>query len=505
MALTLARSLPADLRKMQIQIEGHARSYGLDFFDVIFEVVDHHEMSAIAAFGGFPNRYPHWRFGMEFEQLSKGYAYGISKIYELVINNDPCYAYLLNSNMRMDQKLVMAHVYGHCDFFKNNVWFSHTNRKMMDEMANHGNRIREHMDRFGESEVEDFIDICLSIDDLIDMHAPFIKRRAQHKSEEDTPPKCDPQRFASKDYMDAFINPKELLLKEAERLRKEEEAKRAKFPSEPERDVLAFLIEHANLKSWQRDVLSMLRDESYYFAPQGQTKIMNEGWASYWHSTIMCERGLTDDEVIDFADHHSGTVAMPPGSFNPYKIGLELLRDIEDRWNKGRFGREYEECRNLAAKRDWDKKLGLGRKKIFEVRRTHNDVTFIDTFLTEEFCREHRLFSFAYNSREQQYEIESRNFETVKERLLFRLTNHGRPFITVEDGNYRNRKELLLRHEFLGAELKTDYARGVLENLFKLWSRPVHVATVIDDRPMLLSYDGTEHATNPFETEESKP
>ncbi len=108
------------------------RGYGLDFFPTIFEVVDYDELNDVAAYGGFPTRYPHWRFGMEYEQLAKGYTYGLQKIYELVINNNPCYAYLMRSNALTDQKLVMAHVYGHCDFFKNNDWFSHTNRKMMD-------------------------------------------------------------------------------------------------------------------------------------------------------------------------------------------------------------------------------------------------------------------------------------------------------------------------------------------------------------------------------------
>ena len=127
----------------------------------------------MAAYGGFPLRYPHWRFGTEYEQLTKGYAYGLQKIYEMVINNDPCYAYLMNANALIDQKLVMAHVYGHCDFFKNNAWFSQTNRKMMDEMANHGPH-PPLLDRHGVEEVEEFIDACLCIEDLIDIHAPFI-------------------------------------------------------------------------------------------------------------------------------------------------------------------------------------------------------------------------------------------------------------------------------------------------------------------------------------------
>ncbi|MCA9266535.1 MAG: SpoVR family protein, partial [Planctomycetales bacterium] len=123
MARSTLRELPPELVAVQAQMEQHARDYGLDFFPTIFEVVDVEQLNAIAAYGGFPTRYPHWRFGMEYERLAKGYAYGLQKIYELVINNDPCYAYLQMGNMIVDQKLVMAHVYGHCDFFKNNMWF----------------------------------------------------------------------------------------------------------------------------------------------------------------------------------------------------------------------------------------------------------------------------------------------------------------------------------------------------------------------------------------------
>src|SRR3972149_2265093 len=169
-------SLSSALQQLQTVIEGYAREFGLDFFEVRFEMLDYRMMNQVAAYDGFPPRYPHWRFGMEYEQLSKGYAYGLQKIYELVINNNPCYAYLMRSNGLVDQKLVMAHVYGHCDFFKNNYWFSQTDRKMMDEMANHGNRIRRYIDRFGIEEVETFIDACLSVEDLIDIPSPFVKR-----------------------------------------------------------------------------------------------------------------------------------------------------------------------------------------------------------------------------------------------------------------------------------------------------------------------------------------
>jgi stage V sporulation protein R len=496
------RSLPPELLNIQQQMEAHARSYGLDFFPTIFEVVDHDQLSAIAAYGGFPTRYPHWRFGMEYEQLRKGYSYGLQKIYELVINNDPCYAYLLASNSITDHKLVMAHVYGHCDFFKNNYWFSHTNRKMIDEMANHGNRIREYMDRFGVEEVENFIDACLSIEDLIDIYAPHIKRRDDpprgglQGSLEEEPLHVQPTRFQAKPYMDRFINPPEALAEELA-AKKEELARQEQFPPEPVRDVMLFLLEHAPLKAWQQDVLAILREEAYYFAPQAQTKIMNEGWATYWHSTIMTRHGMSDSDLICYADHCAGTLAGSRTRLNPYKLGVELFRDIEDRWNRGAFGEEYEACDDFRAKRDWDKQLGLGRQKIFEVRRVHNDLTFIDEFLTLDFCRRHKLFSFGYNSESGYYEIESREFEKVKQRLLFNLTNLGRPIIYLKDANYKNRSELFLEHRFSGVELQINYAQDTLANLYKLWKRPVHIETVLDDTKVVLSFDGHEHTRTP--------
>src|SRR3984957_5931437 len=168
---------PAELLAAKKQIREQARAYGLDFFPVFFAMCDYEQMNEIAAYGGFPQRYPHWRFGMGYERLRKQHHYGLGRIYEMVINNDPCYAYLQESNQLVDQKLVIAHVYGHADFFKNNYWFSKTNRKMMDQMANHASRVRRYMDVHGEDEVETFIDRCLSIEDLIDPYLPFQERK----------------------------------------------------------------------------------------------------------------------------------------------------------------------------------------------------------------------------------------------------------------------------------------------------------------------------------------
>lgn len=486
--------LPSDLEKVREEIEAAAKSYGLDFFETRFEIVDYDQMNEVASYGGFPSRYPHWRFGMEFEALRKGYTYGLQRIYELVINNDPCYAYLLECNHLVDQKLVMAHVYAHCDFFKNNAWFSRTNRKMIDEMANHSARIRRYMDKHGEERVESFIDACLSIENLIDYHAPFIrrrgpetKRRADLEGERPAVP-----RIKSKTYMDRYVNPEAVLEEERRRL-EEKRKERDRFPAEPERDVMLLLIENAPMEEWERDVLGMIREEAYYFAPQAQTKIINEGWATYWHSRIMTERILTGAELIDYADHHSGTLAVQPGVINPYKLGVELFRDIEDRWNRGAFGRDYEECDDLREKASWDLKLGLGRDKIFEVRKIYNDVNFIDTFLTPEFCEKHSLFTYRWNEKKGRYEIEDRTGAKVKRQILSLLTNFGHPCVFVENANYRNRGELLLRHRHEGIDLRLDHARDTLKNVAGFWRRPVFLQTVVEGKPKLLSYDGREH------------
>lgn len=485
-------NLTPELARWKEKIEKNASDYGLDFFETIFEIITYDQINQFAAYGGFPVRYPHWRFGMEYEQLSKSYEYGLSKIYEMVINTDPCYAYLMEGNRMVDQKLVMAHVYGHCDFFKNNQWFSPTNRKMMDAMANHATRIRRYIDRYGVDVVEDFIDKCLSLENLIDRYSPYIKKRTEkERQEEERSRNQDGLLRVDREYMDEYINPPDFVRFQRERALEEMERKQ-KIPSEPQRDVLEFLMHFAPLKNWQQDVLSIIRDEAYYFAPQGMTKIMNEGWASYWHSKIMTEKVMKDSEVIDFADAHSGTMAMAPNGFNPYKVGIELFRDIEDRWNKGRFGKEWNECDDIKTKNNWDLNLGKGREKIFEVRRNYNDVTFIDEFLTEDFCVRNKFFVYKHNKRTGRYEIDTRDFGMIKKQLLFQLTNFGQPIIQVEDANFENRGELLLTHLYEGIEMQPDYMRETMRNLQAIWSRPVNLATIVDNQPRLIHFDGKE-------------
>ncbi len=504
--------IPRYLRVEQERVEKAAVAAGLDFFPTVFEMLTYDQMNEVAAYGGFPNRYPHWRFGMDYERLARSSEYGLSKIYEMVLNSNPSFAYLLEGNSLTDQRLVMCHVFGHVDFFKNNFAFRATDldsagdvidpvrsingydpdRGWIDKMANHGAKLRRIMDRHGVDKVETLIDHCLSLDNLIDPHSPFMARTPEEKVDE-APQEIEVPRLQAKEYMEDFINPEEYLKAEKERLSaKRDELK--KFPVNPERDVLRFLLEHAPLERWERTVLSVIRDEAYYFAPQMQTKIMNEGWASYWHSKLMTEQVCDWSEIIEYADNNAGVMATSGQQLNPYKLGVELFRHIEDRWNKGRFGREWEECDDSEHKRHWDMRIGHGKKKIFEVRALYNDVTFIDEFLTPEFAMEQKLFSFDWSRRNERFEIASREFHDIKQKLLFQLTNAGQPIIEVEDANYKNRGELLLKHDHRGVDLRKDYAEEALVALVRLWKRPVCVLSVVEEKETIFRFDGKQHS-----------
>lgn len=498
-------NLTPELERERKKICAIAEKAGLDFFETIFELITYDQINQFAAYGGFPVRYPHWKFGMEYEHLSKSYEYGLSKIYEMVINTDPCYAYLMEGNMMMDQKLVMAHVYGHCDFFKNNIWFSKTNRKMMDQMANHATRIRRYVDRHGYEAVENFIDICLSLENLIDRYSPYTETSKSPSTPDENVQDRGGQApgllKVNRPYMRDYINPPAFIEEQRKKQAEAMAQKRQKFPQQPEKDVLKFLIHNAPLEDWQQDIMSIIRDEAYYFSPQGMTKTMNEGWASYWHSKLMTEKILNDSEIIDFADHHSGTMAMAPNGYNPYKVGIELLRDIEERWNKGQFGRDWENCDDVRERKNWDKKLGLGREKIFEVRRIYNDVTFIDEFLTEDFCIRNKLFVYKFNKRTGKFEVDTRDFKAIKAQLLFHMTNFGQPIIRIEDANFENRGELLLTHLHEGIDMQPDFMSETLKNVQAVWSRPVNLVTVMDGEGHLYRFDGKDYSQHKLSQE----
>jgi stage V sporulation protein R len=239
--------------------------------------------------------------------------------------------------------------------------------------------------------------------------------------------------------------------------------------------------EVVSLERGRADVYDISVTETHRYAAGG---FINHN--SYWHSKILTEKALTAAEVIDYADANSGVLATSPGRLNPYKLGVELLRSIEERWNRGQFGKEWDECDSMELKRNWDRRTGLGRRRLFEVRRLYNDITFIDEFFTLEFCVEQKFYTFGFSDRSGNWEIMSREFRKVKDQILRMLTNRGQPVIVVEDGNFENRSELLLRHIHEGIDLDAAQARDTLRNASKVWTRPVSLLTKVENKGKLL-------------------
>jgi len=448
--------------------------FGLDPFPVRFEIVPASVMYEVGSYA-LPGRYSHWTFGKAYHRMKMMYDFGLSKIYEVVINSNPSYAFLLETNSPTQNKMVIAHVLGHIDFFKNNVYFSKTNRRMVDEAALHARRMSEYEFKYGRKVVEEFLDAVLSIEEHIDPNF-FIKKPVEQREDEADK---KPQRREG---------PYDDLLSKAEiekTTSTDETADRRHKPSidVPEKDLIYFMMKHSpSLEPWQRDVMAMLHEEMEYFIPQLQTKIMNEGWASIWHSRIMRELDLPTDEHLEFAELHAGVVSPHKGQLNPYYLGYKIFEDIEKRWDN-----PTDEEREKFGRRG-----GEGRDKMFEVRELDNDISFLRNYLTEEMCEELDLFVYELVDDEDRTVTEKR-WERVRDQITANKTNFGFPYIEVVDGDYDGNRELYLMHRFEGVELDMKYARKTLEYVYKLWGRDVHLETQVDEEPLIMNYDGNEH------------
>jgi len=446
--------------------------FNLDPFPTRFEIVPSTVMYEVGSYA-LPGRYSHWTFGKAYHKMKTMYDFGLSKIYEVVINSNPAYAFLLETNSLLQNKLVIAHVLGHVDFFKHNAYFSRTNRRMIDDAAIHARRINEYEFKYGRKIVEDFLDAVLSIEEHIDPYFFIKKAEGEKQGDESEKRSVPPGPFD--DLTSA---------QEREAMAKAEAAKQQDKQTQPEKDLIWFIMQNSPvLQPWQRDVMSMIHDEMLYFVPQMQTKTINEGWASLIHSRIMRELDLPDNEHVEFAELHSGVVSPHRGQLNPYYIGYKILEDIEKRWNnptaeeREKFGREP----------------GQGWVKLLEVRETENDISLLRNYLTEDLCEELDLFVYELID-EEEWTVTEKRWERVRDQLVSNMTNFGYPYIEVADGDYERNLELLLRHRYETAELDLKYARKVLEYVYKLWGRPVHLETVIEEEVTTLHYDGEEHS-----------
>ena len=445
----------AEIRELERAIEeitAVARDFGLDFFPMRYEICPADILYTFGAYG-MPTRFSHWSFGKAFHRQKLQYDLGLSKIYELVINSNPCYAFLLDGNSLIQNKLIVAHVLAHCDFFKNNVRFSRTNRDMVESMAATAERIRHYEFEYGTEKVEAFIDAVLSIQEHIDPSLIRPARRPDKREPETREHRSQP-RGKYEDLWELDTAPAE----------KKKPPEPVKFPERPEKDLLLFIEEHSTvLEDWQRDIMTVLRDEMLYFWPQIETKIMNEGWASYWHIRILRELDLTPDETIEYAKLNAAVLQPSTSMLNPYYLGLKIFEDIEKRW---------------------------GRERMFEVRELDSDISFLRNYLTKELVEDLDLYVFEKQGAE--WKITDKRWERVRDQLVYSRVNGGFPYLQVEDGNYHGQGDLYIRHCYEGVELDIKYVEKTLPYVQRLWGRKVHLETVVEDKTALFTCDGSK-------------
>lgn len=429
-----------DLIEWNEVIESKAKELGLNFYPQEFEIIGFNEMLGYEAYVGMPSRYPHWSFGKSYEKNKTLYSFNLTGLpYEMVINSNPCLAYLMRENTLPLQILTMAHVYGHNDFFKNNRLFKEgTRAKLALEMFKlDGEIIREYINApgIGYEKVERILDAAHAIRYNIGR----VIGRKEITDEEIRKNRID-------DYKKAIEN-KSILDKDMVI----EEPILDKIPLEPYDDVVGFIIKYGKLEEWEKDIVRIVKRETEYFMPQIETKTMNEGWASYWHYNILKSLDLPEGLHFEFLKRHNDVVAPILGGLNPYYVGFKMFEDIERRY---------------------------GKDKIFEVRAMERDASFIRRYLTQELCEELNLFQ--YGKKSFDYVIEEVSDEggwkEIRDNLAFTAGLGSIPYIRVTDLNTRD-LTLTLEHVYDGRELEATYAKETLKYVQQLWGYKVRLLT----------------------------
>ena len=472
-----------------------AEEEGLLTTEINFEIASSQQVMEGMAYN-FPINFSHWSFGRDYDRHRTIYEHlGAGLPYEQVWNFEKPRALLVETNPFALQALVIAHVYGHVDFFLANR-FSRHGRSFSDvaeEARKSADRFRKYEEKHGVEAVERMIEAAFSIQ--WHQHPdPFYKEDNEEGVREYL---IDLERAKIE-----AANRREKLLKEEEikAIEKKIQHLMAKNPPEPVYDLLGYIIKHSQkpLQPWAQDVLTVIRHQARSLAPNRRTKILNEGWATYWHIRII--RRLTAEGLLTPEEHgicnyyHSKVTHENKMSLNPYRVGLALFENVEERWNKGWFGSEYENCRDQYQKANWDVKAGLGKKKIFDVRASYSDRMAVEDLFTDDFIREQLLYIYEENKFDDDiiYTIEEDDPRVIRALLKNALTFYGIKILTVEDGNYDDRGHLYLKHHPNGYDLDQVYRDGTLYNIFHLWGKKVYLETIEDEKSILATYDGSK-------------
>ena len=432
-----------DLKEWDDKICNHARKYDLDWFPINYEICDYYEMIGHMSYHGMPSHYQHWSYGKTFERTHQRYNLGMEGLpYELIINSDPSIAYLMRQNPLYLQVLIMAHCVGHSDFFKNNRIFGNTRpESVASKFRNSRKRIQKYSEdpSIGLKRVEEFLDSLHTVRFQINRNS-----RKRLKREE-----------IEKKIIKEYNNNKSKSSDEKIFLKKVKKPNLKKRLLEPDDDFLSFLIEYGtHFEDWQLDIIEIVRDEAEYFIPQVKTKVLNEGWACFWHYKILNELDLPQSFHIPFLKSHNQVVRPHLGGINPYHIGFHIFKKIEK--EKG-----LDEC--------------------FFIREVHEDVSAIRMYLDYNDFRELNLFSYSQKKENRTIDeiSDGDGWKKVRDDLIRNIGDNPIPRVIVSD--ISSNGDLILNHVHDGRDLNLDYADNVMNHVRKLWNKNVKFFTVIED------------------------
>ena len=457
-----------DLQEWDERIFEKAQSFGIDCYPQQFEICDHNQMLSNLAYSGIPSHYPHWSYGKSYEKQKTLYDYGVSGLpYEMVINSNPCLAYLMRDNSPLLQILTIAHVYAHNDFFKNNYIFQSTRAEYtVDTFKAHSDRVRDYIEdpSISSERVEAVLDSCHAISFQCRRNLAIRKRTyAEERAAlmEASLPRNDPfyRLHRRPEFTPPDLN---------------------KVPPVPDEDLLLFIRDHnPELTGWEKDVLTIVHEEAQYFIPQIETKIMNEGWATYWHKRILDSLNLPEDLHMEFIIRHNQVVRPLQNALNPYHVGLALWREI--------FARSNGIDPEPAGLPDHESERG-NTDRLFEVRESDRDSSFLRRHLTESLAGELHLFE--YEIRDDRKVVrnvaDDEGWIHVKEALLRNVGMNAIPVIKVEDADFGHNHTLYLIHIHDGRDLELENAEKTLSHVSRLWHGEVVLETMLDEKKYLL-------------------
>jgi len=471
------------LKKIENRIYEIARDNGLEFCDIEFDIVPQEKMFEIMAYN-MPGQISNWKFGRDYERTRTIYEkMGVGLPYEVVVNTDPARAYLMKDNTIALQVLIIAHVVGHVAFFNMNKYHVENDENIASKLGIASKRFEEYERKYGIDIVEHTIDAGHAIM----LHSnPWLKEETESEKLDRIFKRMKKRKHdkESTEFGDMFDDDSKVDIDREQWNHRLYMTLKNRTPVQPTEDLLRYIIDHSrSLADWQKDILEIIRAWGQYVWPNIKTKYMNEGFATYWHEKIL--RQLFKEGLMNADEHaecnytNSLVKAKNPYSMNPYLIGYEIWDDIIRRWDTGQHGDDYNEIENHEDKLTFDDKSMNGMEKMFRVLRTSNDWMFMNNYITNDLVRKLKLYMYVkqVNPFIEELVITDKKANEIKEIIIKSFSHSGIPKMFIEDGNYFQKGEMLINHEFIGVELNPEYTQKTLEHIQYLWGEKCTLKT----------------------------